>query len=436
MTFAAGARLVVLPVTAAAALGTARVTVDATGIELYGYVALIGQLFMLFTFSDLGIGAAITRAVARENESPQDAAVAEATVWRGWTVLAVAALAGVLLVSVVGMTVGWDTLLGIPEPHGAAANAATTGALCLFLAFLPVSSARRVLVGQGRSTLLALMGVIPPLVGLAVAAGLAVADAPAFAFALAPTVGMAAYDVACMAVASRRGAARDAWRRLGRRAARPALPNVRIGAVASSMLVLTVANAALIQGSRIVLAHRGDAAELTEYSLVLQLYLPLWSVIYMASTVLWARFAVREPGRAEAWRANAALAGLAAGAGIGLVVLGPWLTRFMSGGRVDVHAGVFLACAALLVVVGANATQAMWFTDAPGLRFQAVCGVAAVAVALPLAWALIGPLGASGAALASAAAALAAQTVPGWRRAWRRTPAETGGLSANAGGAA
>src|SRR5207244_3949096 len=58
------ARAVVLPITSVAALYTARIELGALGTSGFGILTLLLTITLLLPFADLGIGAAVTNAVA------------------------------------------------------------------------------------------------------------------------------------------------------------------------------------------------------------------------------------------------------------------------------------------------------------------------------------------------------------------------------------
>ncbi|WP_139827767.1 hypothetical protein [Nesterenkonia sp. PF2B19] len=66
----AGLRIAVLPVAAALTLTSAGFTMHFAGAAAFGFIVLVAQLRMALPFADLGLGAAVSRAVARAGESP------------------------------------------------------------------------------------------------------------------------------------------------------------------------------------------------------------------------------------------------------------------------------------------------------------------------------------------------------------------------------
>jgi O-antigen/teichoic acid export membrane protein len=406
----AGLRLLTLPVTAGLSALSAAVAVHYAGERTYGYLSSIAQITFLIPFADLGLGAAVTRAVARMSTGPVEYARALGLVHRTIQILTVVGLISAVVVAIVGVFHGWSTLFNAPARLASGVDRTASIALGVFFILLPLATGQRILIGQDRSALLVGLGTIPPAVNLLFILVGGAAGVEPINLALGTTV------ASVLTVAAYAGFAfLPSLRGIGIRTVISSVPHRSMtGSVmraAVPMLFSALGVAAAVQPGRIVLAAAGDASALAAYSLTFQLYLPLYSVIYMASTVLWPRFAVRHDKRL--WQAaNVLFTGLGFAAGVGIVVVGPWLVGVLSDGTIQLNITLVLSFAALLTVQGAHSTQSMLMTSATGLRVQAGFAVLAGVLALIVSVGLTPNLGAAGPALGASCGLLVGLVVP------------------------
>ena len=112
-------------------------------------------------------------------------------------------------------------------------------------------------------------------------------------------------------------------------------PGVPVLQLAWPLLVQMVALPIAMQTGRIVLSHRGDAAELAEYNLAAQLFGVVLGGIAMAGLALWPWFARgrSEDTRHRPWRATAVFAGVGLVGGLGVAACPPsWPSSLRAGG--------------------------------------------------------------------------------------------------------
>jgi O-antigen/teichoic acid export membrane protein len=153
-----------------------------------------------------------------------------------------------------------------------------------------------------------------------------------------------------------------------------------------------------MQTDRLVLSHRAGSAELVEYSLAAQMFIPIWAVVSAGGIALWPVFA---RARAEGTPGSPLPMAGAFGAGAAVLALGvgvasPLLAQVASGGAISLGLPVVISFAVLMVLQAVKYPLGMYLTDAAGLRYQALMIVIMLPVNVGLSWYLTGPLGAAG----------------------------------------
>lgn len=412
MVGAGSARLITLPLTAIASIATAKITISSSGIELYGYINTIALLFQLLPFADFGVGAVVTSAVARRGLSRKDAAMSRRSIFTAFRLLSFTSGVLVAMVIVCGSFFVWPRLLNIPDMHLEESNLAICIALVLFFLAVPLGVGQRILVGSGKSHVLAFAGIALPVVVLGYTLVAAALNFEGFLFAVGSSLAVLVTNLIGFIVGLRAVGLRvtevfnGAW---GRSRSQP----VTVFHTAWPMLVVTIATAIAIQSHRIILSHTSAPIELTQYSLVAQLFFPIWSIVYMSSTVLWPRFSRNERQFGLWLQSNAILMFIGCLGAAGLVVVGPFVVQIMSGGALAVPPHVFWAFGALLVGWALNSTQTMLLTKPRRLKVQAVLAILMVALSIPLSIALSFELGASGPVVGTLISLIICQLIPG-----------------------
>ena len=198
---AGGARLLTFPLTAAATLYAAHLTIQSLGLSVFGVVSLLSLIVALIPFADLGLGGAVTSATAHYREAPAEwfatlAAAVRATVFSGLTIAVVAL--GMLASGV------WPWVLGgAARAVAPSAPLAATLVACSYAIGVPLSLGSRVLIGAGRSHTAIWFSVLGSAVSLAIIATASHAHASMPWFAVSPVIGVDVASVAICAVALR-----------------------------------------------------------------------------------------------------------------------------------------------------------------------------------------------------------------------------------------
>ncbi len=406
---AGGARIAVLPITAIGSIVTARITIEATGEVAYGYVNTIALLFLLIPFADLGLGSAVTTSVA-SSAAKADFRTARTVVLKTAKILSAIAAALIAISVVVGANKLFTSLFGIPSSISGHANLFATAAFALFFLSLPAALGQRVLVGLGKSSLLALLGSITPAVTLLVALLMYWTGAPGFAFALTSPIAGLIFNVACAVVAHRALRARESTR--GHSASEA--PSARdLLLLATPAFLTALSTTALLQSARPILGQLSSPAELTNYALYSQIYLPAWSILHMMGTVLWSRFLMAENKRIVWLQSFISFSILGLLAAVAFSLLAPTIVAWMSGTTASPPPQLALAFGALLFAQAIHLPQQMFLTSRRGFWTQFLLSAGAGCLAISAGVALAPGAGAIGLLWATAGAMAAVQLAPG-----------------------
>lgn len=430
---AAGLRLCVLPLTALCVLATTGYTIHYAGAAAFGFITMIAQLQLAVPFADLGLGAAVARAVARSEEDADRRAEAEVLLARTARLLAAVGLTGAAGAVMLGLGGVWSELLEVPQAAARHLDVAVTLVLVLFLLSLPLGIAERVLVGTDRAGLLIVLGAIPAAgnLGYVLVAG-ALGVPPAWLVMGLP-LGTLAFLLACAWAAwgsprTRFCPVSVLWSS-GR--PRPGGPRRSAQGLLRAGVPVLLATAGLVlaeQHGRLVLNQIADPETVSRYALALQLHMPVHSVLYMAATVLWPRFASR-PERGLWIRSNGMLVLMGCCAAAGYAALAAPVAEFVSGGEISLPWPLVAGFAGLLLAQSAHLAQMNLLTDRQGFRQQALMNLCLLGSVVPLTVLLharlesLGPgtgLGSAAPALGLTVAVLAAQVLPGLLLASRR----------------
>jgi O-antigen/teichoic acid export membrane protein len=140
-------RALTLPVAVVAGLLAARITVSTLGVDGYALFALVVGLAALNPIGDLGVGAAVTDAVARRRDLGPDGV--QQVLRTSLRVLCVAALIVALTAWTLAALGSWAPLLGVPPSLDV--EVAVAISLTAFAALLLVGLSYRVLLGAERN---------------------------------------------------------------------------------------------------------------------------------------------------------------------------------------------------------------------------------------------------------------------------------------------
>ncbi len=400
----AATRFLVLPVSGAATLLTARVITSHYGVESYAIYSIVAALPLLLPFADLGIGAAVTNATSAARSRPNEF---HAVLRQSFRTLFVVGGFIVLVSLALSATGTWASLLNLPSSTGL--NWAVGLAVACFAAAVPGSLGARVLIGTGRNATAIGIQTLPSIVMLITANGMALADASPNMLIASSLAGAAIANWIGVAVAL--PMMRDRTQR-----DRSARMHTQLIATAIPAVLVSIALPLTFQSGRIVLAWSAPLADVAAYAAGMTLYLPALSVVQAASVSLWADFARARSNGAPAGalygRSLAVSCGIGAAAGLGVALAGPWVVRYIISPDISIPPLLFPLLGLLLFVQSAQLPAGMYLTSPRGLWFQAWTAIAMAAVFLPSAWYLADMYGSSGVVAATASAVALVQFVP------------------------
>jgi O-antigen/teichoic acid export membrane protein len=372
------ARIVGIPVTAILGLLNTGLVIAHTGSVLYGTVSTIATLGTLLPFADLGVGAAVTTAVAIGSTDVQHRPTVAATIRTAFFALCAVMLAGLTLSWCAALFGWWD--MALSRSFSEEERVVISIALSLFFICLPFGLGSRILTGLGKNHIAVLLNLSGTAFALLFTLGLIGFQATPVSFAISSFFGTLCCNVivAVCALHLLRRAGYGLLKTGPDRAVQP-FRNVRLLSGSGWMLIVMIGLPIGLETGRIVLSHTSSAAELSRFALGAQLYALAWSVITTAGGALWTVFAKQRRESAEnlrLWRQMVAVFGcLGLAGGAGLIVLGPWLGEFISGGRVAVSPVQMAMFAALLLVQCVHLPAGVLLTVPNELRWQAACVV-------------------------------------------------------------
>lgn len=410
----AGARFIVLPVSAILGIVVTRLIIDNYGVETYGQYILLVGIAALIPFSDLGLTAAVMNAVAGADDPRTDTNV------RSVLVACLRLLAGcslvVMALAVIILVTGlWPTLLGSGLSSDSGPLAATL-CLAIFGFNMMIAFGQRILAALGLNVVVVLLGLLQtPIVLLVLWVMIQTASDGGFI----PVASYAATTVVCfiaMVLAARKmspmlgSAVRGAVDRRTR--------GGKVFNTAWPMLIQMIALPIAMSSDRLVLSLVGSLEDLTEYSLASQLFSPVFAVVTAAGFALWPVFArARAAGTAapvSPMKLSITFAGLAAIACLILGLASRWLTELASGGEIILELDLIIAFSIFIVVQSAKYPFGMYLTDAWGLRVQAYFILGMLPVNLGLTILLIPSLGPVGPVVGSIVGVALFQLLPNW----------------------
>jgi len=402
-------RIVGTPVVAVLGLANTAVIAHETGSAVFGLVSLVATITLLVPFADLGIGATVLSAGSRLQDNGDDPGAAD-VIRRAYRVLFAVAGATVAVALIVMALDGWTVLVGISS--GPADRWAITVAACLFAFTIPAGLGLRILIGIGRIPSATVIQMSCPAAALVITLTLYAIRADEIWYAVSALGGLLAGQILGTVLALR--ASGLGWSAFARVSA--SNTGTRLLAGSGWLFVVGVGTAVGLQTGRVLLAHLSTPADLSEYAVMAQIYGVVWSVISTAGLAYWPVF-VKRQGAAEGtirmwWRLTAVFAVGAAGATIGLTLLGPWAADVLSGGQIDVPAMLALAFGLLLVAQAVHFPASVLLVIPGEARWQALWTVVMAAIGVGLGCMLAGPFGAVGVVCAAALGVYLAQVLP------------------------
>ena len=402
----AGSRLLTLPVSAFANIAVQYLAIQTVGIEKFGVLALITSLPMLLPFLDLGMGTSLINAHASGDRER-----AKKQTLMAWSLLWCVTVAILILVALLQVLVGWQTILGadifFAGPIGPILFVVLTAVA------VPLGIGARILVGLGRVARVTQIQILFPVANLTLGL-LAFETRTNSLFIIGPAVGQASVAVVGFALAARcLGYEPKFWRRLSMRGSPQRRDVVRS---AWPMLIISAGVAVAMSSHRLVLAHLSTSGELSRYSIAMVFFTPAMGLVNQVLVNLWPYFAKVRAADGEVvaqdrfWRFLRRGALILVPYSSAFVIVGPVAYQIISGTRTSY--GLCICLGLLMIVQGIQGVIGMYLTDPAGLRFQAGCISIMALLALGLMAFLAPVMGAPGPVLAAVFSVIVAQILP------------------------
>ncbi|MFI7169528.1 hypothetical protein [Rhodococcoides fascians] len=405
-------KLGTLPITGLASILQARLVTEWFGIESFAIFTIVASLPLLLPTPDLGTGASITNAAA---VLPVNSVRFVTTLIQAVVRISVVSTIIVIAVLAVGVCSSWSEILGFSS---GGYNWPIAISLVAFCTAMPLSIGTSILVGLSRVSTVVLTQCAVPLIGIVTLLCVGLFDLD-FSVALSlSTIGLSASLLVGTVIAFRDARvvrAAKAWAfyyRQNRRNSK--VERVLVGSV--STIIITFVLPISFQTGRLVLSWFGDLNQVAQFSALMIVFLPVYSVVQISGRSLWPRFASE---RAREMRSNksfwsgfrtAVFVGF--GGGAGLCLLGPTIVSWAVGDAVMIPRTLYFIFGLIVVVQAMHLPGGMFLTDGPGLRFQAVTTSGMAITVLGLSCVLTPPFGALGPALALLAGLFCLQFLP------------------------
>lgn len=403
-------RLATAPLTAISAAVSTYVAIRYAGAETFGFISLLGTLFLLIPFSDLGLGAAVVNAVSVKDRGPSEDVAARDVTARAFRALSLVGISIIAIAAILSILSAWPIILAAPPQISGDLNFA---AFCVFLAVgfgIPFGLGQRILVGANATHLSTLIMAVSSIVAVAVTAITAALSGPPLLISTATPIGLCVASVLATAAALRR----VGWSLPDLMRTRAPISERRsLWKPAVPMTIVLIGAPLALQTHRLILAHYGAASELAEYSVGAQFYAPALSIVTTGALALWPHFASTRSGREAGWKMSLLLMGALGLLGaIALTILLTPLSQVVTGGDAIVGAPLAVSFGLLLLMMSLHQPSAMLLTNASGLWFQAGCIVAFAIVTVPASIFAVAILGASGPVFATAATVAVTTLIP------------------------
>jgi O-antigen/teichoic acid export membrane protein len=394
--------------TALATLLASRLIIHHFGLSAFDSYALVISLMQLLPLNDLGVGAAVTSAFAAHGPRDRFSELVTLTAARTLVLSTCGLIVAAVLLTSANL---WPTLLG----HASGSNAIVGLAVAVYaLSFLP-GLGQSMLLGANRNHVtIAVQAFLAPLTLLAVAALIAF-KLDGRLVMVAPAAALVVINLVTAVVSAR--VTKFSWPRVLRELPRPRqYPGASIRAISGPMLVITLAIPVAFYTDRIVLSHVSTLSAVANYSVVMQIFAPVAALIAAAAQPLWPMYTKARSQGARGPKLGKVLAVFCAAAIVasGLLVLAANPIGHLIGGS-QIQLGILIpvACALAVAAQAVAYPVAMSLMDPQGLRFVGICTVLSMPINLGLSIVLARHYGAAGPLLATFAAGLLIQTLPG-----------------------
>lgn len=408
VVLAAVARIASFLPAALCTFATSRIVLTHYGVSTYSSYTLALSVIALVPLNNVGVGNAVTSAVAAHGLGHQ---FSQRVLLTGVRVLSVMTL--VLLLGSAGVTIAgsWEQVVG--NAYGS--NLFFGVSLLIYATTFVPALGQNVLLGQHRNHVtILLQSLLAPVsllfVGLALLFG-----AGGRLLIIVPAVALALITLLTAVVSSRHNEL--SWSTLARRVVnRRRYPGESIRAISGPMVLVTLSLPLALEADRVVLSHVSTLTAVSDYAVIMQLFAPVAALVGAAAQPLWPMFIQSHATGGRVMSPFRYVIAFGVGALVICAVLCVFadpLGHLIGGDHINLGRLLPVAAAGVTLCGAISAPMAMFATDPAGLRVMAALVVTAAPLNLGLSIEFARLWGAAGPLLATIVVAIVVQILPG-----------------------
>ncbi len=409
-----GAKLATMLVALACGVVTTRLIVGNAGPSYFALYTLLTALPALFTFLDLGSGAAVVNGVATSADPRHDERLA-ATVTTVSRIILVVGAVTLLLNLVLLQTGGWTHILGV---SGELPDSALAAVVCLtiFCCSIALAIWQRVLLGLRKNHVIVLLQGLQSPLNLGIVWFLIDRhdmEASAYlgigTFVAVFLVGLLGYVVADRLTRPLFSVVRRRMFKIRR------YPNAQVMDVGWPMMAQVLAAPLAITLQRYVLAQSASDQQVAQYGVLAQVFIALLGLISATGLSLWPFFArARQFGTVKhgPYLLSLTFGGATLAATAVIWAVREPLFGFITRGEIVVQPVHVLLFGLMVAVQASLYPLGMFIMDREGLRFQVLPVVLMVVSTIGLTFLLTPAIGVAGPLVASAGSTIVFQVIP------------------------
>lgn len=414
LVLSAGTAALAKIVSVLSVLVTVPLTLHYLGPERYGLWMVISSFAVVFSFADLGVGNGLLSAVA-DAHGRNDRSALERHVASAYIFITLLAAALLMLGLAAASWVAWPELLNVTSAQASAeARPAVQAFIVCFALGIPLTLVQRIQTGLQEGFRANLWQCVASLAGL-VALLLVIELEGSLPWLVCALLGAPAL-VSALNTWTYFARPGKSWRPHWRQA--DLATGKRVVATGAQFLVLQLALGVAFAADSFLISQVLGSAAVANYAVPEKLFAVLSSAVALAVSPLWPAYGEALARGDQEWakqtlRRSIAASALVAGAGgLALVVLAKPLLSLWVGQLIDPPLLLLAGLAVLKVQEAVGSAIAMYANGRGLLRQQVLLHVVLLAIAIPLKWSLIAPLGVAGTPLAMNVAYLACVLIP------------------------
>jgi len=413
----AGARVALFPVQLVCVSLTTWITISTLGADTYAEIGVILGLQNILVFLNLGTTAALSTAAGERmsNRSPRTVLPTLVVAVR---VTSFAGVASVLIALLLTMFNAWPDIVGFPR---SSLSLLGPTVVVLFLSAYHVASlATTVLMNSGREVAGILATGSASVFTLVATAVVSAAGRGPLWYVIAAGLSQVCSGIVGVALVRRHGMLTYAkFIRSALRTPRFSVPGLR-GSSAPALVIMVLLPISYSL-DRLILSHLSTDHEVGLYSVAIQFYMPLLTLVGVSSAALWGHFAKQRsdaclPSIREYVRLCLIFGVGGCLLGSGLLILLPYFSELVSNGSLSTQPSLAAAFSVLIFLMAVHQPSAMLQTDEAGLRWHAPVVAAMTGTNVLLSLLFTPYMGSAGPVWASCIALLVLLVIPSFLR--------------------